>query len=63
MTRYRLHQSAIALSEVRHRSVAEKREGRDVDQAVQAVTAGFGDRAPDKVRLAGAIRAAYAEAQ
>jgi hypothetical protein len=50
------------LTEVRDRTVAEKRLGRSVDQAVEAVTAAFGERAPDKARLAGAIRAAYAEA-
>jgi glyoxylase-like metal-dependent hydrolase (beta-lactamase superfamily II) len=50
------------LNEVRDRTEAEKRAGRTVEQAVEAVTAAFGDRAPDKARLAGAIRAAYAEA-
>jgi glyoxylase-like metal-dependent hydrolase (beta-lactamase superfamily II) len=50
------------LTEVRDRTEAEKRAGRNVDQAVEAVTAAFGDRAPDKARLAGAIKAAYAEA-
>ena len=34
----------------------------EIDQAVEAVTAAFGDRTPDKARLAGAIKAAYAEA-
>ncbi len=50
------------LMEIRARTAAEKRGGRSVDQAVVAVTAAFGDRAPDKARLAGAIKAAYAEA-
>ena len=50
------------LTEVHDRTVAEKRLGRSVDQAVAAVTAAFDDREPDKARLAGAIRAAYAEA-
>ena len=50
------------LIEVRDRTEAEKKAGRSVEQAVEAVTAAFGDRAPDKGRLAGAIRAAYAEA-
>src|SRR6478752_7782655 len=50
------------LMEVRHRTAGEKRAGRSVDQAVEAVTAAFGDRAPDKARLAGAIKGAYAEA-
>ena len=49
------------LTEVRDRTEAEKRAGRSVEQAVEAVTAAFGDRAPDKGRLAGAIRAAYRE--
>jgi glyoxylase-like metal-dependent hydrolase (beta-lactamase superfamily II) len=50
------------LVEVRDRTEAEKRAGRNVDQTVEAVTAAFGERAPDKGRLAGAIKAAYAEA-
>jgi hypothetical protein len=50
------------LIEVRDRTEAEKKAGRTVDQAIEAVTIAFGDRAPDKARLAGAIRAAYAEA-
>jgi glyoxylase-like metal-dependent hydrolase (beta-lactamase superfamily II) len=49
------------LTEVRDRTAAEKRAGRSMDQAVETVTAAFGDRAPDKGRLAGAIKAAYAE--
>ncbi len=50
------------LTEVRDRAAAEKRAGRSVDQAVETVTAAFDNRAPDKARLAGAIKAAYAEA-
>jgi len=50
------------LTEVRDRTAAEKRAGRSVEQAVETVTATFADRAPDKGRLAGAIKAAYAEA-
>jgi glyoxylase-like metal-dependent hydrolase (beta-lactamase superfamily II) len=50
------------LTEVRDRTAAQKRAGRSMDQAVETVTAEFGDRAPDKARLAGAIKAAYAEA-
>jgi glyoxylase-like metal-dependent hydrolase (beta-lactamase superfamily II) len=50
------------LVEVRDRTEAEKRAGRSVDQTVEAVTAAFGERAPDKGRLTGAIKAAYAEA-
>ena len=50
------------LTEVRERAAAEKRAGRGAEQAVEAVSAAFGDRAPDKARLAGATKAAYAEA-
>ena len=50
------------LNEVRDRTEAEKKTGRTVEQTVEAVTAAFGERAPDKARLAGAIKAAYAEA-
>lgn len=50
------------LTEIRDRTAAEKKAGHSIDQAVEAVTSAFGDRAPDKGRLAGAIRAAYAEA-
>jgi glyoxylase-like metal-dependent hydrolase (beta-lactamase superfamily II) len=50
------------LTEVRERTAAEKHAGHSADAAVTSVTAAFGDRAPDKARLAGAIRAAYAEA-
>ena len=50
------------LTEVRDRAAGEKRAGRSVDQAVETVTAAFDNRAPDKARLAGAIKAAYAEA-
>ena len=51
------------LVEVRDRTTTEKKAGRDADQAVEAVTAAMADRFPDKGRLAGAIKAAYAEAQ
>src|SRR4051812_23363461 len=50
------------LTEVRDRTAAEKRAGRSVEQAVETITATFADRAPDKGRLAGAVKAAYAEA-
>jgi glyoxylase-like metal-dependent hydrolase (beta-lactamase superfamily II) len=50
------------LTEIRDRTAAEKKAGRSIEQAVETVTSAFGDRAPDKARLAGAIRAAYAEA-
>jgi glyoxylase-like metal-dependent hydrolase (beta-lactamase superfamily II) len=51
------------LTEVRDRTAAEKRAGRSLEQATATVTAAFGDRAADKARLAGAIKAAYAETQ
>jgi len=50
------------LTEVRDRTAAEKKAGRNVDQAVEAVTAALVARYPDRGRLAGAIKAAYAEA-
>jgi glyoxylase-like metal-dependent hydrolase (beta-lactamase superfamily II) len=50
------------LTEVRERTAAEKHAGRSADEAVATVTTAFGDRAPDKARLAGAIRTAYGEA-
>ena len=49
------------LGEVRDRTAAEKRGGRTVDQAVEAVTAAMAERFPDRGRLAGAIRTAYSE--
>jgi len=49
------------LIEVRDRTAAEKRAGRSVDQAVDIVTAAMTDRYPDKGRLAGAVKAAFAE--
>ena len=50
------------LTEVRDRTAAEKHAGHSADETIATVTAAFGDRAPDKGRLTGAIRAAYAEA-
>jgi glyoxylase-like metal-dependent hydrolase (beta-lactamase superfamily II) len=50
------------LTEIRDRTAAEKHAGHSVDEAVATVSAAFGDRAPDKGRLTGAIKAAYAEA-
>jgi glyoxylase-like metal-dependent hydrolase (beta-lactamase superfamily II) len=57
ITRYRDY-----LTEVRDRTAGEKRAGRSADQAVEAVTSAFGERAPDKGRLGGAIKGAYGEA-
>jgi glyoxylase-like metal-dependent hydrolase (beta-lactamase superfamily II) len=50
------------LTEVRDRTAAEKRAGRSVDQAVESVTVALTGRFPDRNRLAGAIKSAYAEA-
>jgi glyoxylase-like metal-dependent hydrolase (beta-lactamase superfamily II) len=50
------------LIEVRDRTAAEKHAGHNVDQAVETVTAAMAGRYPDKARLSGAIKAAYAEA-
>jgi len=51
------------LIEIRDRVAAEKKAGRSVDQVAESVTAAMADRFPDKGRLAGAIKAAYSEAQ
>ena len=50
------------LKEVMQRTSAEKKAGRPVDAAVEAVTAAMVDRYPDRNRLAGAIKAAYTAA-
>jgi glyoxylase-like metal-dependent hydrolase (beta-lactamase superfamily II) len=50
------------LTEVRDRTASEKKAGHTIGQAVETVTAALADRYPDKGRLAGAIRAAYAAA-
>lgn len=50
-------------TEVRERTAAEKRAGRGGDAAVEAVSAAMAERYPDRGRLAGAIKAAYAEAR
>src|SRR5262245_34639098 len=51
------------LIEVRERTAAEKKAGRTADQAAETVAAAMAERFPDKGRLVGAIKAAYAEAQ
>src|SRR5262245_13763058 len=51
------------LIEVRDRTAPEKKAGHSVEQAAEAVTAAMAERFPDRGRLAGAIKAAYAEAQ
>jgi glyoxylase-like metal-dependent hydrolase (beta-lactamase superfamily II) len=50
------------LKEVLERTSAEKKAGRNADAAVQDVSAAMVDRYPDRGRLAGAIKAAYAAA-
>jgi glyoxylase-like metal-dependent hydrolase (beta-lactamase superfamily II) len=51
------------LTEVRDRTAAEKQAGRTFEQAIAAVTAAMAERYPDRGRLRGAIRAAFAEAR
>jgi glyoxylase-like metal-dependent hydrolase (beta-lactamase superfamily II) len=48
------------LKEVQERTSAEKKGGRDVDAAVETISAAMVPRYPDRARLAGAIKAAYA---
>jgi len=48
------------LTEVRDRTAAEKKAGHTVEQAVETVGGAMAARFPDKARLAGAVRAAYA---
>ncbi len=50
------------LTEIRDRAAAAKRAGSSLDQTVEAITAALTSRYPDRGRLAGAIRSAYAEA-
>jgi glyoxylase-like metal-dependent hydrolase (beta-lactamase superfamily II) len=47
------------LKEIMGRASVEKKSGRNVDAAVQEVTAAMVERYPDRGRLAGAIKAAY----
>jgi len=49
------------LTEVRDRTLAEKKAGKTVEQATEAVTAAMAQKYPDRGRLAGAVKAAYAE--
>jgi glyoxylase-like metal-dependent hydrolase (beta-lactamase superfamily II) len=51
------------LTEVRDRTAAEKKAGHTAERAVETVSGAMAARFPDKGRLAGAVRAAYAEAQ
>lgn len=51
------------LTLIRDRAVKLKGEGRTLEQTTQAITDELSVKYPDKQRLAGAIRAAYAEAK
>jgi len=51
------------LGEVRERTQAEKHAGRTAEEAAEAVTAAMALKYPDRGRLAGAVRSAYAEAR
>ena len=48
--------------EIRDLTAAEKRAGHSLEETVVIISAALGNEAPDKGRLAGAIKAAYAEA-
>jgi glyoxylase-like metal-dependent hydrolase (beta-lactamase superfamily II) len=50
------------LTDIRDRAAAERKAGHSVDQAVEAISAAMPNY-PDRGRLAGAIKVAYAEAQ
>jgi glyoxylase-like metal-dependent hydrolase (beta-lactamase superfamily II) len=49
------------LTRIRDRAQALKKAGKTEDEAVQSITAEMSAEFPDKARLAGAIRAGYAE--
>jgi glyoxylase-like metal-dependent hydrolase (beta-lactamase superfamily II) len=51
------------LTRIQARAAALKKEGKTVDQAVEAITAELAADYPDTSRAAGAIRAAYREAK
>jgi glyoxylase-like metal-dependent hydrolase (beta-lactamase superfamily II) len=51
------------LMRIRDRTAELKKAGKSQDEAIQAVTNEMGAQYPDRNRLAGAIRAAYAEAR
>ncbi|MGE4064118.1 MAG: MBL fold metallo-hydrolase [Rhodospirillaceae bacterium] len=52
----------VYFGEIQTRAAAEKKAGKAIEEAVNAVTAAMAERYPDRNRLAGAIRAAYKEA-
>jgi len=51
------------LMELRDRTAAEKRAGKTLEQVTETLTAAMAERYPDRARLAGAIKAAFAEAR
>ena len=53
----------IEYTEVRDRATAEKRAGKTAEQAADAVNGAMNGRYPDRGRLTGAVKAAYAEAK
>jgi glyoxylase-like metal-dependent hydrolase (beta-lactamase superfamily II) len=57
LTNYRTY-----LTTIRDRAAALKKQGRSADETVKTITAQMQSAYPDTGRLAGAIRAAYAEA-
>jgi hypothetical protein len=50
------------LTRIRDRSAELKKAGRSRDETIQIITDEMSTQYPDKNRLAGAIRAGYAEA-
>lgn len=51
------------LREVRERTVAAKAAGQNADAAIETVSTAMAARYPDRGRLAGAVRAAYAQGE
>jgi len=53
----------VYLTTIRDRAAALKKEGKSQDETVKTITAEMQGKYPDTGRLAGAVRAAYAEAR
>jgi len=51
------------LTEVQARTAQEKKQGMTLDETLAIVTAALQNKYPDRARLGGAVRAAYAEAK
>ncbi len=49
------------LKQVQSRTAELKKQGKTVEQAIQAITAELGSQFSDPRRVSGAVRAAYAE--